>query len=108
MSLTSRGRGAGSPADVTDGEPSRLRPPQCIAHRGYSAKYPENTIAAFQGAADAGADALETDLHLSRDGVVVLSHVCPSTLPPHPNPMRGSRGTTEEQVLTNADVGRKP
>jgi glycerophosphoryl diester phosphodiesterase len=29
----------------------------------------------FQGAVQVGADAIETDLHLSRDGVVVLSHV---------------------------------
>ncbi|KAI1773459.1 PLC-like phosphodiesterase [Hypoxylon cercidicola] len=31
-------------------------------------------MAAFRGAVDVGADAIETDLHLSRDGVVVLSH----------------------------------
>ncbi|KAI0466523.1 PLC-like phosphodiesterase [Xylaria cf. heliscus] len=48
--------------------------PQTIGHRGYSAAYPENTIAAFRGAIEAGANALETDLHLSKDGVVVLSH----------------------------------
>lgn len=51
------------------------RAPQCIAHRGYKAKQPENTMAAFRAAAAAGAHAIETDLHLSRDGVVVLSHV---------------------------------
>jgi glycerophosphoryl diester phosphodiesterase len=49
--------------------------PQCIAHRGYNAAYPENTMAAFIGAIEAGAHALETDIHLSKDGVVVLSHV---------------------------------
>lgn len=49
--------------------------PQNIGHRGYSAAFPENSMAAFQGAVAAGADAIETDLHLSRDGVVVLSHV---------------------------------
>jgi glycerophosphoryl diester phosphodiesterase len=32
-------------------------------------------MAAFHGAVAAGAHAIETDLHLSRDGVVVLSHV---------------------------------
>ncbi|KAK1654504.1 glycerophosphoryl diester phosphodiesterase [Colletotrichum phormii] len=53
--------------------PARL--PQAIAHRGFKAQYPENTILAFRAALDeAGAHALETDLHLSRDGVVVLSH----------------------------------
>jgi phosphatidylglycerol phospholipase C len=32
-------------------------------------------MGAFKGAVEVGADALETDLHLSKDGVVVLSHV---------------------------------
>ena len=49
--------------------------PQAIAHRGYTAKYPENSIRAFEDAVEAGAHALETDLHLTKDGVVVLSHV---------------------------------
>ncbi|KZF23564.1 PLC-like phosphodiesterase [Xylona heveae TC161] len=48
--------------------------PQAIAHRGYKMKYPENTMVAFEGAVKAGANALETDIHLSRDGVVVLAH----------------------------------
>ena len=49
--------------------------PQVIAHRGYKAAFPENTMAAFRGAVDVGADSIETDLRLSGDGVVVLSHV---------------------------------
>ncbi|KAK7533508.1 glycerophosphoryl diester phosphodiesterase family protein [Phyllosticta citricarpa] len=48
--------------------------PQAIAHRGYKAKYPENSMAAFVGAVEAGAQAIETDVHLSKDGAVVLSH----------------------------------
>ncbi|KAI9673343.1 MAG: hypothetical protein M1829_004110 [Trizodia sp. TS-e1964] len=48
--------------------------PQAIAHRGYQAKYPENTLISFAGAVQVGAQALETDIHLSKDGVVVLSH----------------------------------
>ncbi|KAI9694841.1 MAG: gamma-tubulin [Bathelium mastoideum] len=48
--------------------------PQAIAHRGYKARYPENTLKAFAGAAEVGAHAIETDLHLSKDGVVVISH----------------------------------
>lgn len=51
------------------------RKPQAIAHRGFKAKFPENTMGAFRGAVEVGADALETDIHLSKDGVVVLSHV---------------------------------
>lgn len=89
--LEARETGAGEPGTpdrLTSEEPRRARPPQCIAHRGYAAKYPENTIAAFRGAADAGADALETDLHLSRDGVVVLSHVCLPSPSPASHPVR--------------------
>ncbi|KAF2005760.1 tubulin-domain-containing protein [Amniculicola lignicola CBS 123094] len=48
--------------------------PQAIAHRGYKAKFPENTMGAFKGAVEVGAQAIETDVHLSKDGVVVLSH----------------------------------
>ncbi|KAH8893413.1 glycerophosphoryl diester phosphodiesterase [Thozetella sp. PMI_491] len=54
--------------------PNGGRLPQAIAHRGYKAAFPENTLAAFQAAVKVGAHALETDLHLSKDKVVVLSH----------------------------------
>lgn len=33
-------------------------------------------MGAFEGAVEVGAHALETDLHLSNDNVVVISHVC--------------------------------
>ncbi len=45
-----------------------------IAHRGASACAPENTRAAFQLAAEHGAEEIETDARLSRDGRVVLFH----------------------------------
>lgn len=45
-----------------------------IAHRGYSARYPENTIPAFEKAVEAGADMIELDVHLSRDGRLVVIH----------------------------------
>ncbi len=45
-----------------------------IAHRGYSGKFPENTIIAFEKAISAGVDALEMDLQLSCDGHVVVIH----------------------------------
>lgn len=44
------------------------------AHRGASALAPENTLAAFRAAEAAGADGLELDVHLSRDGVPVVLH----------------------------------
>ncbi|KAK5124753.1 hypothetical protein LTR85_001466 [Meristemomyces frigidus] len=52
----------------------KRRLPQCIAHRGYKAKFPENTIAAHRGAVEAGAHGLETDLHITKDDVLVISH----------------------------------
>jgi glycerophosphoryl diester phosphodiesterase len=51
--------------------------PQCPlvgAHRGDSAHWPENSLSAFQGAIDAGADFIETDLRLTADGVAVACH----------------------------------
>ena len=44
------------------------------AHRGACVEFPENTIPAFRRALELGADALETDAHVTRDGVVVLAH----------------------------------
>jgi glycerophosphoryl diester phosphodiesterase len=45
-----------------------------FAHRGGSALAPENTLPAFDGGLALGADGLELDVHLSRDGVVVVHH----------------------------------
>jgi glycerophosphoryl diester phosphodiesterase len=45
-----------------------------IAHRGASRIAPENTLAAFQAAAEMGADAIELDARLSADGAVVVHH----------------------------------
>jgi glycerophosphoryl diester phosphodiesterase len=47
---------------------------EIIAHRGYSARAPENTLAAIQAALDAGADSVEFDLHVAADGTPVLIH----------------------------------
>lgn len=44
------------------------------AHRGASAEAPENTLAAFRRAIDAGADGIELDVHLSADEVPVVIH----------------------------------
>src|SRR5678816_3806664 len=48
--------------------------PLVFAHRGGSALAPENTLAAFDNGLALGADGLELDVHLSRDGVVVVHH----------------------------------
>jgi len=44
------------------------------AHRGASRELPENTMRAFRRALELGADALETDVHVTHDGVIVVSH----------------------------------
>jgi glycerophosphoryl diester phosphodiesterase len=48
--------------------------PLAFAHRGGAALRPENTIEAFDHGLSFGADGLELDVHLSRDGVVVVHH----------------------------------
>src|ERR1700686_449073 len=48
--------------------------PLVFAHRGGSALALENTMAAFDNGMRLGADGLELDVHLSRDGVVVVHH----------------------------------
>ncbi len=45
-----------------------------VAHRGFSGSAPENTLAAFQKAVEAGADAIELDVRLSADGEIVVIH----------------------------------
>ncbi|MFT4264995.1 MAG: glycerophosphodiester phosphodiesterase family protein [Nocardioides sp.] len=45
-----------------------------IGHRGAPSRLPENTLASFRLACRLGADALETDLQVTRDGVLVLHH----------------------------------
>lgn len=45
-----------------------------VAHRGASAYEPENTLRAFRRAIELGADMSELDLHLTRDGVLVVMH----------------------------------
>lgn len=48
--------------------------PLAFAHRGGSLLWPENTLLAFQKAAALGFDHFETDVHLTRDGVLVTCH----------------------------------
>ena len=48
--------------------------PFVVAHRGASAEAPENTIPAFELAWKQGADAIEGDFHLTKDGQIVCIH----------------------------------
>lgn len=47
---------------------------QIIAHRGSKGTRPENTLPAFIAAIEDGADGIETDVHLSRDGQLIIMH----------------------------------
>ena len=44
------------------------------AHRGFSAKFPEATLAAYQGAVEVGADGFECDIRLTREEIPVCFH----------------------------------
>ena len=63
-----------------------------IAHRGASARAPENTMAAFRRSVEVGADMIELDVQLSRDGHVVVFH-----------DVELDRTTDGEGVLTERD-----
>lgn len=51
-----------------------FKTPWIIGHRGFHANYPENTLAAFDAAVQAGAHMIELDVMLSRDRKVVVIH----------------------------------
>lgn len=53
---------------------SGLPAPVLLGHRGAPLDLPENTLESFALALDQGADALELDVHSTRDGVVVAAH----------------------------------
>jgi glycerophosphoryl diester phosphodiesterase len=93
-------------------------------HRGARGLRPENTLPSFEAALDAGATSLETDVHLTADGVPVLSHdpflhesivrlgeaPCPA---PKPEERPGIHRLTVEQLQgyvadRNPDPGRFP
>src|SRR3989337_2736405 len=60
--VTAQGRAQGPPATLF------------AAHRGGSLLWPENSLLAFRNAVGLGADYLELDVHLSKDGEVVVIH----------------------------------
>lgn len=53
---------------------SPLRAVEIVAHRGASHDAPENTLAAQKLAWEQNADAVETDIHLTKDGRIIVSH----------------------------------
>jgi len=53
---------------------ARFTRPLLIGHRGYPVRYPENTLASFEGAMQAGCDMIELDVTLTKDRKVVVIH----------------------------------
>ena len=47
---------------------------EVAAHRGNVAEFPENTMSAYNSAYEIGADMIELDLHMTKDGEIVLIH----------------------------------
>ena len=79
--------------------PSR---PLTFAHRGGAALRPENTIEAFDHGLSFGADGLEFDVHLSRDGVVVIHH---DDMLERTTNARGPLNAFTAEELARADAG---
>ena len=71
--------------------------PLVIGHRGLPGLYPEETQPAYEGAADAGADSLEEDLHLTKDCVLVARH----------NPWLSDNTNITTVAATNAAVAAR-
>src|SRR5712692_201276 len=76
--------------------------PLVFAHRGGSGLAPENTIAAFDNGLALGADGLELDVRLSRDGRVVVHH--DRTLDRTTN-LTGPVAAQPAEALAGADAG---
>ena len=71
--------------------------PLIIGHRGLPGLYPEETLPAYEGAIDAGADSLEEDLHLTKDCVLVARH----------NPWLSDNTNITEIAKTNPTVAAR-
>ena len=76
--------------------------PLVFAHRGGSGLAPENTIAAFDSGVGLGADGLELDVRLSRDGVVVVHHDASLTRTTN---ARGEVSALTADELSRVDAG---
>ena len=72
--------------------------PLVYAHRGGRALAPENTVAAFDRGMQAGADGLELDVRLSRDGIPIVHH--------DPDLDRCTNGRGPVENFTAAELGR--
>jgi len=78
------------------------RRPLVFAHRGGARLAPENTIAAFDNGLALGADGLELDVRLSKEGVVVVHH---DSLVDRTTNLRGAVSALTAAELARADAG---
>lgn len=60
--------------EVYDKNTTLIRKPYIIAHRGMPSTSPENTIESNREGLDAGADFIENDMYLSKDGHIMIHH----------------------------------
>jgi glycerophosphoryl diester phosphodiesterase len=80
------------PASTLEARPDVL----VVAHRGGAALAPENTLAAFENAIKIGVDQVECDVHLSKDGELIVMH--------DPDLSRTTDGTGQISELTLAEI----
>ncbi|MFA4646266.1 glycerophosphodiester phosphodiesterase family protein [Pyrococcus kukulkanii] len=73
-----------------------------LGHRGWIGKYPENTLLAFQKAIESGADGVEFDVWLTKDGEAIIMH--DETIDRTSN-MRGRQKDMMLEELKKADLG---
>ena len=91
-----------------------------IGHRGASQAFPENTLAAFRGAVDQGADGVELDVRRTADGALAVSHddtladgrVVVETafgdLPPHVPDLAAVLDASQPLALVNIEIKNWP
>ena len=79
-------------------EPFLQPMPRVVAHRGDSHHFPENTLEAFRSALAMGIDVIETDVHLTKDGQVVIWH--------DPTLDRNTDGSGKVEDFTLAELKR--
>ncbi|HEU4990708.1 MAG TPA: glycerophosphodiester phosphodiesterase [Gemmatimonadaceae bacterium] len=85
---------------MADRDPHPHARPERIGHRGAPREFDENTIEGFVRAVERGADAVELDVHRTRDGAVVVHHDPDVRLP------NGSRAAIAELMLAEVTACR--
>ena len=73
-----------------------------LGHRGFSGKFPENSLLAFKKAIEAGADGVELDVWLTKDGRVIVMH--DETID-RTSDMSGRQKDMTLEELKRADIG---